>query len=152
MSFINIIRKQIKIKSSKTNNQAHILSEKGLMKKLILSIITSVFIAVSAYADDVIEMLPGIWWEHVPAVCIDKKTLYEYSFKKDLQPLNRSFGRENGTEDGDVVYIITYWVNIHNDQSMATVQVPGASYECVLFRTFDMELNPNFDFAPKTDI
>ena len=116
------------------------------MKKLILSIITSAFIAVAAYADDVIEMLPGVWWKQVPAVCIDKKTLYDYAFRKELQPLNRSFGREGGRETGEIVYIITYWVNIFNDQSMATVMVPGATYECVLYRTFDMQLNPDFDF------
>ena len=122
------------------------------MKKLILSIIISAFIAVAAYADDVIEMLPGVWWEKVPAVCVTQKDLYEFAFRKELQPLNRSFGRKGGSEDGEVVYIITYWVNIHNDQSMASVMVPGADYECVLYRTFDMELNPDFDFSPRTDI
>ena len=122
------------------------------MKKLILSIIISVFVAMAAYADDVIEMLPGIWWERVPAVCVAQTDLYEFAFRKELQPLNRSFGREGGREDGSVVYIITYWVNIHNDQSMASVMVPGADYECVLYRTFDMELNPDFDFSPRKSI
>lgn len=122
------------------------------MKKLILSIIISVFIAMAAYADDVVEMLPGVWWERVPAVCVEKQDLYEFAFRKDLQPLNRSFGRAGGREDGEIVYIITYWVNIHNDQSMATVQVPGADYECVLYRTFNLELNPDFDFSPRIDI
>ena len=122
------------------------------MKKLILTIIISAFIAVAAYADDVIEMLPGVWWEKVPAVCVTRTDLYEFAFRKELQPLNRSFGRKGGRQDGEVVYIITYWVNIHNDQSMASVMVPGADYECVLYRTFDMELNPDFDFSPRTDI
>ena len=128
------------------------------MKKLIRSIIISVFIAMAAYAedasppDDLVEMLPGVWWEHVPAVCVNKRELYDFAFKKELQPLNRSYGRRNGKEDGEVVYIITYWVNIHNDQSMASVQVPGADYECVLYRTFDLELNPNFDFSYRMDI
>ena len=122
------------------------------MKKLILSIIISTFMAVAAYADDVVEMLPGVWWEKVPAVCVTQTDLYEFAFRKELQPLNRSFGRKGGSEDGEVVYIITYWVNIHNDQSMASVMVPGADYECVLYRTFDMELNPDFDFSPREDI
>jgi len=122
------------------------------MKKLILSIVTSAFLAMAAYADDVVEMLPGVWWERVPAVCVEKQSLYDFAFRKELQPLNRSYGRAGGREDGEVVYIITYWVNIHNDQSMASVQVPGADYECVLYRTFDMELNPDFDFTPRTDI
>jgi hypothetical protein len=122
------------------------------MKKLIQSIIISVFLATASYADDIVEMLPGVWWQQVPAVCVDKQVLYDFAFRKELQPLNRSYGRTGGREDGEVVYIVTYWVNIHNDQSMASVQVPGGDYECVLFRTFDMELNPEFDFAPRTDV
>ena len=26
--------------------------------------------------DDLVEMLPGVWWEHVPAVCVNKRELY----------------------------------------------------------------------------
>ena len=62
-----------------------------------------------------------------------------------------SYGKEGGKSDGKKVYIVTYWVNIHNDQSMSSVMVPGANYSCVLYRTFDMELNPNFNWQPKVE-
>ena len=126
------------------------------MKKLLLTITLCLFTAITFAKEntpeDRIENLPGVWWEKIPAVCVENNTLYDYAQRKELQPLNRSYGRRNGKEDGEVVYIITYWVNIHNDQSMASVQVPGADYECVLYRTFDLELNPNFDFSNRIDI
>jgi len=122
------------------------------MKKLIQSIIISVFLATASYADDVIEMLPGVWWQQVPAVCVDKEVLYDFAERKGLQPLNRSYGKSGGQADGEIVYAVTYWVNIDNDESMASVQVPGGDYECVLYRTFDLELNPDFDFSPRTDV
>ena len=153
MSFINIIKSKIKIKSSK-NNEPIFYQRKGLMKKLISSIIIGVFFAMSSYAEDKnrLEALPGVWWEHIPAICVENTTLQEYADKKELQPLNRSFGREGGKPDGVIVYIVTYWVNIHNDQSMASVMVPNSKYSCVLYRTFDMQLNPYFDFNLKTDV
>ena len=145
------------------------------MKKLILSIIIGVFIAVSTYASEpetwlynqvpeaipsekpnsdgptLQDELPGVWWEHIPAICVDNQVLEDYADRKELQLLNLSFGREGGKPDGEIVYIISYWVNVHNDQSMATVMTPGSTYSCVLFRTFDMQLNPYFDFEKRVD-
>ena len=146
------------------------------MKKLFLSIIISVFVAVTSYAQEpetwlynqlpaatpsekpnsdeptLQDEFPGVWWEHIPAICVDNQVLEEYTDRKELQLLNLSFGREGGKEDGEIVYVISYWVNVHNDQTMATVMTPGSNYSCVLFRTFDTQLNPYFSFELKTDI
>ena len=123
------------------------------MKKLILSIILGVFIAISSYAEeDMFSELPsGIWWEQIPAVCVPNEGILEYTKKKELQALNKSFGRTGGKPDGEIVYIITYWVNIHTNESMATVMTPGSVYSCVLFRSFDLQLNPYFDWKEKID-
>ena len=141
------------------------------MKKLILSLIIGVFVALSSYAEEpetwlynqmpyaqtpgdkpsLQDELPGVWWEHIPAICVNNEVLEDYAEKKGLQLLNISFGREGGQENGQIVYVVSYWVNVHNDQSMATVMTPGSTYSCVLFRTFDLQLNPYFDFERKID-
>ena len=123
------------------------------MKKLILTIILCLFtaIAVAEEKEDRIENLPGIWWEKVPAVCVENSTLYDYAERNELQALNRSFGRTGGKPDGEVVYVVTYWVNVYNNMSMASVQVPGAQYSCVLYRTFDLEINPYFNWEERID-
>ena len=141
------------------------------MKKLILSIIIGVFMALSSYAEEpetwlynkmpyaeapddkpsLQDELPGVWWEHIPAICVDNQVLEDYADRKGMQLLNISFGREGGRENGQIVYIVSYWVNVSNDQSMATVMTPGSTYSCVLFRTFDLQLNPYFDFERKID-
>ena len=141
------------------------------MKKLILSLIIGVFMALSSYAEEpetwlynkmpyaeapddkpsLQDELPGVWWEHIPAICVDNQVLEDYAERKGLQLLNISFGREGGRENGQIVYIVSYWVNVSNDQSMATVMTPGSPYSCVLFRTFDLKLNPYFDFEQKID-
>ena len=51
------------------------------MKKLILSIIIGVFMALSSYAEvpkdkpSLQDELPGVWWEHIPAICVDNQVL-----------------------------------------------------------------------------
>ena len=123
------------------------------MKKLILTIIISLFAFVSVNAEeDRLENLPGIWWENVPSVCVPNATLWQYAQRKELQPLNVSYGRENGKPDGKIVYIVTYWVGIDTNETMASVMVPNSHYSCILFRTFDVELNTQFDFNPKPNI
>ena len=54
-------------------------------------------------------------------------------------------------QNGEVVYVVTYWVNVHNNMSMASVQVPGANYSSVLYRTFDLEINPYFNWEERID-
>ena len=120
------------------------------MKKLILIIIISLFSFVSVNAEeDRLENLPGVWWENVPSVCVPNDTLKEFADRKDFQPLSMSYGRNGGQPDGDIVYIITFWVSIESNQQMASVQVPNGEYSCVLYRTFDTKMNLNFDFQPK---
>ena len=96
--------------------------------------------------EDRIENLPGIWWEQVPAVCVPNTTLIEFTERKGFQPLNRSYGRNRGQSKGEVVYIITYWLNVKENQVMSSVMVPNATYSCVLYRTFDLQVNPDFEF------
>ena len=120
------------------------------MKKLILSFIIGVFIAFSSLADE--ELNQGSWWEQVPAICISNESLWEYAKRKEMQPLNVSYGRTGGKPDGEVVYIVTYWVGIDTDETMASVMTPNSNYSCILFRTFDVKLNPGFDFNPKPNI
>ena len=86
MSFINIIKSKIKIKSSKINEPIF-YPQKGLMKKLILSLIIGVTMAFSSFADEhdsSLRDLPGNWWEHFPAVCVPNETLWEYSQRKEF--------------------------------------------------------------------
>ena len=74
------------------------------MKKLIFTIILCLFTAI-AFAEerDRLENLPGVWWEKVPAVCVENSTLYDYAERNELQALNRSFGRTGGKPDGEIV-------------------------------------------------
>ena len=102
--------------------------------------------AYSNHSDFQLEDIPGIWWEKVPTLCLPNEILWEYADEKGMQPLNVSYGRKGAKPDGEIVYIVTYWVGIETNETMASVQVPEGDYSCVLFRTFDTQLNPGFNF------
>ena len=58
-------------------------------------------------------------------------------------PLNVSYGRKGGKPDGEIVYIIMYWMN-DKGETFASVQTPDTPGQtCILFRTFDLTLNQN---------
>ncbi len=113
------------------------------MKRLIL--ILSLLLASFAYAEheeresDIKKY--NFWWEQIPAVCSTSDEIERWAEFKKFNPINISFGREGGTEDGRIVYIVVYWMN-ENQESFASVSTPERPDQtCIIFRTFDMKLN-----------
>lgn len=124
------------------------------MYKTIISILIGIILSIGilhAEEDDLRpEQLPGAWMEQVPVICLSNETLWDFAKEANLQPFNVSYGRAGGKPTGEVVYIITYWVNFEDNNSMATVNTPRSDYSCVMFRSFDIQLNPNLQFELPT--
>ena len=115
------------------------------MKKLIL--ILSLLFASFAYAEheeqesDIKQY--NFWWEQIPAVCSTSDEIQRWATDNKFLPLNISYGRQGGKSDGEIVYMVIYWMN-DTGQSMASVQTPDTPQQtCILFRTFDLTLNKN---------
>ena len=52
-----------------------------------------------------------------------------------------SVGRENGSPDGQIVYVVVYYIN-DSGQTFAGVSTPeNPSQTCIVFRTFDLRIN-----------
>ena len=115
------------------------------MKKLIIAI--TLLLTSFAFAEhEEQETNPPVekfnfWWEQVPAVCSTSEEIERWAEYKKFNPINMSFGREGGTPDGQIVYIVVYWMN-ENQESFASVSTPERpDQSCIVFRTFDMKLN-----------
>ena len=52
-----------------------------------------------------------------------------------------SYGRDNGQPDGEIRYIVVYWLNTTTNESMASVSIPNDPTVCIVFRTFDLVIN-----------
>ena len=115
------------------------------MKKLIIAI--TLLLTSFAFAEhEEPETNPPVekfnfWWEQVPAVCSTSEEIERWAELKKFEPVNVSFGRENGSPDGRIVYIVVYWLN-ERQESFASVSTPEKpEISCVIFRTFDLKLN-----------
>ena len=115
------------------------------MKKLIIAL--TLLITSFAFAEHEIPHTEpngekfNFWWEQVPAVCSTSEEIERWAAYKKFNPINMSFGREGGTPDGQIVYIVVYWMN-ENQESFASVSTPERPDQiCIVFRTFDMKLN-----------
>ena len=124
------------------------------MKKLIIAL--TLLLTTFAFAEhDHVEKEPkdnkfNFWWEQVPAVCSTSEEIERWAEFKKFKPVNMSFGRENGSPDGKIVYIVVYWIN-ENQETFASVSTPEQpDQSCIVFRTFDLKLNT--DLLNKKDI
>ena len=82
------------------------------------------------------------WWSNVPSVCGLKPEVARWLNKHEFIPVSMSFGKENGRADGEIVYVVTMFINDDYEQT-TTVETPNGSEVCILYKTFDMKLNPN---------
>ena len=114
------------------------------MKKLIIAL--TLLISSFAFAEhESVQDTPvekfNFWWEQVPAVCSTSEEIERWAEFKKFNPINISFGREGGTPDGQIVYIVVYWMN-EDQESFASVSTPERpDQSCIVFRTFDLKLN-----------
>ena len=112
------------------------------MKKLIIAItllLTS--LAFAEHEQPKTKETFNFWWEQVPAVCSTSDEIERWAEFKKFNPINISFGREGGSPDGRIVYIVVYWMN-EDQESFASVSTPERpDQSCIVFRTFDLKLN-----------
>ena len=107
------------------------------MKKLILTI----FFLLSTTAFAEVEKY-NFYWNQLPAVCAEKEEIHRWAKDKNFTPINMSYGRTNGRKDGEILYIVVYWLN-DKGETFASVQTPNDNNVCIVFRTFDLIVNPN---------
>ena len=111
------------------------------MKKLIL-ILTLFTTILFAEEKDLDVKKYNFYWDQVPVVCGAPEEIDRWANDKGFTPLSLSYGKEGGDKDGAVVYIVVYYLNKDNGETFATVTTPTGSDVCVIFRTFNLQLNP----------
>ena len=113
------------------------------MKRILL--ILSLLFASFAYAEHEEQESDlkqyNFWWEQIPAVCSTSDEIQRWASDKNFIPVNMSVGRENGSPDGQIVYVVVYYIN-DSGQTFAGVSTPESpDRTCIVFRTFDLRIN-----------
>ena len=78
----------------------------------------------------------------MPTVCAPREDIAAWLVKHEFTPVSVSFGKEDGRQENRVVYAITLYIN-PTYQMAAIAETQNSPDKCVLFRTFDLQLNPN---------
>ena len=112
------------------------------MKKLLLSILGLLLLTSVTIAEESDIQKYNFYWDQVPVVCGAPEEIDRWANDKGFTPLSLSYGKEGGDKDGAVVYIVVYYLNKDNGETFATVTTPTGSDVFVIFRTFNLQLNP----------
>ena len=121
------------------------------MKNKILDNLPAIFVALlflfgmtlvwnHAKADEKEEY--NLTMMHYPMMCGLPTDVDRYILDNEFTPINVSFGKENANEDGNIVFAITYYIN-DKHQTLAVAETPNDPYKCMIFHTFDMQMNTN---------
>ena len=78
----------------------------------------------------------------MPMMCGMPADIDRYIIDNKFTPVTVSFGKENANEDGQIVFAITYYIN-DKHQTLAVAETPNDPYKCMIFHTFDMQMNTN---------
>tara|TARA_E500000318_G_scaffold109771_1_gene123511 strand:- start:10 stop:387 length:378 start_codon:yes stop_codon:yes gene_type:complete len=117
------------------------------MQKFIITILLTVFLSISVKAESHLQPENDVetfnfYWTQMPAVCAPRGDVAGWITKHQFTPVSVSFGRENGQKENDVVYVVTIYIN--PEYQMAAIAETQTSPDlCILFRTFDLQINPN---------
>jgi len=107
--------------------------------KILILLITFLLTSI-AFSEE--QKKYDFYWDNIPVVCAAPEEIDRWAEHKGFTPLSISYGREGGKPDGQVVYIVVYYLNKNNGETFATVTTPTSPDVCIVFRTFDLQLNP----------
>ena len=105
------------------------------MKKILIAL-TLLWSTIS-YAD--IEDY-DFFTMNMPMLCGLPATVDKYIEDNKFVVINMSFGKENGKQDGEILFAIKYQIN-DKYQTIAVAETPTDPTKCILFVTFDMIMN-----------
>ena len=105
------------------------------MKKILL--VLSLLFASVAYADHD-ESLSNYYFTQVPVLCGTPDDIQVYVEHFKFKPYYISLGREGMVENGQPVYMITYYVSENGTQALTTIDVPSGTEKCIMTHTFDL--------------
>ena len=107
------------------------------MKKLLVTILGLVLLTSVSFSEEEKEKY-NFYWDNVPVVCAAPEEIDRWAYNKGFTPLSMSYGKEGGKPDG----VVVYYLNKNNGETFATVSTPTGKDVCVVFRTFNLQLNP----------
>ena len=77
---------------------------------------------------------------HVPVVCGTTQEVQRYLDDNKFKLVSMSLGREGANPDGDMAYLVTYYIKDDETESVSAVTSPSKHETCMLYRSFDLRV------------
>ena len=113
-----------------------------MTKKLGISFIIVTWLCVIASTIKVMaeEKEYDVYVTKIPIMCGTPKVIESYITDKGFIPVNISVGKQGAESDGQIVFLITYYIN-ETLETIATIDTPLNVERCIVFHTFDLKVN-----------
>ena len=116
------------------------------MKKLFLATVLVYFLSSISLSADHRGTLPPVGepfnWNEVPVVCGPHQAVMDKMERMNLHLLHASFGKKGANPDGEVVFMVLYYVNNEGTSTAAVLTMPNDPSACVLYISYDVTLAP----------
>ena len=116
------------------------------MKKIAIIVAMLVCLYANFTNAQTYEGDPRLYWSNVPVICGITDNVKLYLEENEFVLESFSVGRQGAKQDGQPVYMVTYYVSKKQEQSATTIDVPSQLERCMLFHSFDLtkpSLNTN---------
>ena len=89
--------------------------------------------------DEDSEMVNPFYWSNVPVVCGTTEIVNLYIKENGFIFKSYSFGRANGDPTGEVAFLVSYFVNEDETESMSVITSPSGHESCIMYRSYNLE-------------
>ena len=124
-----------------------------MLKRLKSIIFGAVLITMSTFAMAEQETSPlpempqdnlqgQFYWLQMPVICGTSESVIAFIEKNEMTLVNVSVGRDRAKQDGEPVFIVSYYVDSTYTQSLVVMSTMDGMESCMLYTTFDLRFMP----------
>ena len=85
------------------------------------------------------ELVNPFYWSNVPVVCGTTEIVNLYVKENGFIFKSYSFGRANGDPKGEVAFLVSYFVNEDETESMSVITSPSGHESCIMYRSYNLK-------------
>lgn len=118
------------------------------MQKLLLTLLFSIGVFLSAYADEkrtLPQMQYGLSGQYIPVQCGLSTDINIYVQAMGFTPHTISVGRVGAQPNGEPAYFVSTFFNEDKTEHLVVVTSPSGDESCIVSHSFDVSIN-----VPKT--
>ena len=84
------------------------------------------------------EQEPKLHWSNIPVICGTTTDVQDYLIQHKFELSTIAVGRKGARQEGEPVYMVSYYLNEKEKQSISVITSPSGHESCMLYKAFDL--------------